>query len=467
MLLAGALLAVPPVLAQSSPPLPLDAAPLERARLTASRFLAAAADEVRPERFEFRSWTDAGWAPDSLITRTYDGTLLERETYSRWEGGLFGDWVESGYTVYTYFEGGLLSSRTQYALTPTGPTGVERDLHSYDGTVASEVITQVGDGGTWVDESRTRFTATDGQIVGWEDAEWDGTAWVPTDRAALTEADGDVYETHEVWDGSDWVPSQRTIYPDRTIAELIADLEAFVRTLTEHEGLLFGLRLPASTSQEWDETESSWVDVERTQRETWYDVFSGHIIEQQFTSETWEDGAWVPTVRIRQEYTRVEGTFDAPVPAATRFQFFDGEGWGDFMVETYIIQNDIARIVQATVQMDVGEGLENVSQVLIDWKALSTSAEPGGGLAAFSLAPNAPNPFTGGTTISFTLTAPQAVRLTVFDGLGREVAVLMDGTQPAGDHRVHWEATGLPAGVYLYRLEAGGHAQTRRALLVR
>ena len=63
------------------------------------------------------------------------------------------------------------------------------------------------------------------------------------------------------------------------------------------------------------------------------------------------------------------------------------------------------------------------------------------------------------------------VRLTVFDLLGREVAVLVDEDRPAGIHRATWNAAGMASGVYFYRLDAdsanGGFAEVKRMLLLR
>jgi flagellar hook assembly protein FlgD len=63
-------------------------------------------------------------------------------------------------------------------------------------------------------------------------------------------------------------------------------------------------------------------------------------------------------------------------------------------------------------------------------------------------------------------------RLTVYDALGREIAVLADGFLSAGNHEVRWngrDSHGNPvsSGVYLYRLEAGGNAETKKMMLVR
>ncbi len=83
------------------------------------------------------------------------------------------------------------------------------------------------------------------------------------------------------------------------------------------------------------------------------------------------------------------------------------------------------------------------------------------------LAQNYPNPFNPTTSITYELPSPGPVRLEVFDATGRSVAVLADGVQPAGRHSVRFDASGLPSGLYVYRLQAGGAALTRKMTLIR
>lgn len=80
---------------------------------------------------------------------------------------------------------------------------------------------------------------------------------------------------------------------------------------------------------------------------------------------------------------------------------------------------------------------------------------------------NYPNPFNPGTTITYVVPAAIAVKLSVFDILGREVSVLVDGKMDAGTHQVKFVATGLSSGMYICRLTAGGFVQSRRMLLMR
>ena len=56
------------------------------------------------------------------------------------------------------------------------------------------------------------------------------------------------------------------------------------------------------------------------------------------------------------------------------------------------------------------------------------------------MAPNYPNPFNFTTNITYSLPEAQAVYITVFDVLGREVAVLVEGMQQVGVHEAIWDS---------------------------
>lgn len=84
-----------------------------------------------------------------------------------------------------------------------------------------------------------------------------------------------------------------------------------------------------------------------------------------------------------------------------------------------------------------------------------------------SLQQNYPNPFNPHTRISYELPESGEVQLRVFTIQGREVAQVVNGRQQAGRHNISFDASGLASGVYLYRLEAGGIALSRKMTLVR
>ncbi len=87
--------------------------------------------------------------------------------------------------------------------------------------------------------------------------------------------------------------------------------------------------------------------------------------------------------------------------------------------------------------------------------------------AKLALKGNYPNPFNPVTTIEFALPQRSHVRLSVFDALGREVALLVDELHDGGTHHVAFVADGLPSGVYFARLEAEGVVQTGALTLLK
>lgn len=91
----------------------------------------------------------------------------------------------------------------------------------------------------------------------------------------------------------------------------------------------------------------------------------------------------------------------------------------------------------------------------------------GGRSGMLSLAQNWPNPFRGATQIAFVLPAAQHVKLRLFDVQGREVRTLFDGPREAGRHQMTIESRGLPAGMYLCRIEAGGVTQQKKMLVLK
>jgi hypothetical protein len=80
---------------------------------------------------------------------------------------------------------------------------------------------------------------------------------------------------------------------------------------------------------------------------------------------------------------------------------------------------------------------------------------------------NHPNPFNRSTKIQFGWPVDGRAKIAVYDILGREVAVVLDESLPAGVYQFEFDGAGLPSGVYLYRLTAGSFVETRKLVLVR
>lgn len=88
--------------------------------------------------------------------------------------------------------------------------------------------------------------------------------------------------------------------------------------------------------------------------------------------------------------------------------------------------------------------------------------------SSYSLAQNFPNPFNPVTTINYSVPEPGYIKLTIYDLIGKEVAVLQDKyVTSAGNYNVKFNGSNLSSGLYLYRLEYGGKSIQKKMMLLK
>lgn len=122
------------------------------------------------------------------------------------------------------------------------------------------------------------------------------------------------------------------------------------------------------------------------------------------------------------------------------------------------------------------EGFLTVLKLNVDSSSVAINDQPGSGLPdRFYLAQNYPNPFNPETRISFRVGEAANVRITVYNTIGQQIAVLFDDFTAPGEHAVVWDGATdagrqAPSGVYFYRADIAGSKKmsvTRRMMLVR
>ncbi len=80
---------------------------------------------------------------------------------------------------------------------------------------------------------------------------------------------------------------------------------------------------------------------------------------------------------------------------------------------------------------------------------------------------NYPNPFNPRTSIRYQVSDAAWVNLSVYNMLGQKLATLVSKRQPAGTHRVAWNASRFASGVYYYNLTVNGrYIQTKKMILI-
>lgn len=85
----------------------------------------------------------------------------------------------------------------------------------------------------------------------------------------------------------------------------------------------------------------------------------------------------------------------------------------------------------------------------------------------YSLNQNYPNPFNPTTVITYDIAKRSHVMLTVYDVLGREVAVLVNADKSPGEYQATFNGSDLASGVYFYRIQAGKYSSTKKLVLVK
>jgi hypothetical protein len=190
-----------------------------------------------------------------------------------------------------------------------------------------------------------------------------------------------------------------------------------------------------------------------------------------------------------QEGDDIELTVDARITwAATLLElrlFYVDASWTVFPIvsEQYEITADFvdysvrfkASDFPAAIGLKLGIEFDNVTPTAQSWIGLDNVQLNNYGatqvnerkvsLNGFSLASNYPNPFNPSTRISYTLRSRSSVRLSVCNLMGREVAVLADGIQNAGEHDILFSGAGLPGGIYFYRLQTENEVAVRKMIL--
>lgn len=85
----------------------------------------------------------------------------------------------------------------------------------------------------------------------------------------------------------------------------------------------------------------------------------------------------------------------------------------------------------------------------------------------FLLEENFPNPFNPSTKISYQLPKDGFVNLVVYNSLGQLISTLVNQHQSSGKYSVQFEASSLPSGVYIYKIQAGEFSSVKKMLLTK
>ena len=238
---------------------------------------------------------------------------------------------------------------------------------------------------------------------------WDGEAWIVDMRWQYT-YDNNGNEIEYIFQMSDW---------------LTGELKNFFRELTSYDAQG---NATETVDQMWDDENEEWSDISKTIYEE-YDN-QGNLIRS--VDYTLIGDTWVPSSRDHYHY---DGNGDL------QMQVIEEWAGEDTWIPAY-------RVLYS------GFDPTNVA---------SGESLPDG----ITLLQNYPNPFNPSTTIRYNIPERMHVVISVYNMLGQQIAKLIDEELEAGSHAVKFDATILPSGVYIYRLQAGESVQSKKLMLLK
>jgi photosystem II stability/assembly factor-like uncharacterized protein len=85
----------------------------------------------------------------------------------------------------------------------------------------------------------------------------------------------------------------------------------------------------------------------------------------------------------------------------------------------------------------------------------------------FFLSQNYPNPYNPTTKINYSIASGTHVSIRIYDILGKVVSTLVNEHKEPGNYKVYFNGSGMPSGIYFYRIEAGDFSETRKMILLK
>lgn len=145
------------------------------------------------------------------------------------------------------------------------------------------------------------------------------------------------------------------------------------------------------------------------------------------------------------------------------------------------VNNDISKIMLTVPTLASGttytltiHGLKSINNVSMNDTTISFKTSGTNSVAekinqpdAYLLLQNFPNPFNPETTIKYQLTKNSFVSLKIYDVLGKEIALLVNGETESGIHSVNFNASNLPTGMFFYTLRAGNFVETKKMVFAK
>jgi aminopeptidase N len=182
--------------------------------------------------------------------------------------------------------------------------------------------------------------------------------------------------------------------------------------------------------------------------------FSGHLEDPKVILE------WTTGTEVNTRGFEIQRSFDG-ITFST-ISFVEGNGGSSSTNDyTFTDENVFGKIFYRLKHIDLEGNISYSVVIEIDGSEINN----------FELMQNYPNPFNPVTKIKYKVAEAALIKITVYDILGNELAILVDEEKPAGIHEVEFGEEiinkSLTSGIYIYQLKAGSFVETKKMVLLK
>jgi hypothetical protein len=127
----------------------------------------------------------------------------------------------------------------------------------------------------------------------------------------------------------------------------------------------------------------------------------------------------------------------------------DGDGFTELIVTSYETSLPDKIYIYSTTAHAIGV-LNNQNQV-----------------KEYNLNQNYPNPFNPSTTIEYSIAKEANVQIILYNELGQQLSTIFDGVKKEGKHKVQFDGSNYPSGVYFYQILVDGNFEAKKMVLIK
>lgn len=413
-------------------------------------------------------WDGSTWvnASNNLYTYNPEGQKIE-EIDQNWNNG---QWENSRRFLTTYFLNDLISRYEEMQWTGSDWQDSYEYVSLYNSSnQLSEYDVQQWNGASWDSLYKSTYSYTaSGNLETEIDMTYNGTGWDNNYRYTyqFNTSDNASQKLEEQWMGGEWKNSILDVYTYNAQEQLELDASFWWPDTAWKESveLWYGYNTDGYVN---DLLTKFWESEElglQNKFHVTYEYIPGTDIKTKVENQEWllQTSEWTNT--WREVYT-----FDGDhILQNHASEVWTGNDWGPGSQDDYTYDTDGNLDEILSLYWDGTEWL-NSFKASFTWSPL-TSVDPGSYAAvpaSYKLDQNYPNPFNPATVIRYTVPKDGNVKLTVYNVIGQKITGLINREVKAGTYEVNFDASQLPSGIYMYKLEAGTFTSVRKMMLIK